>query len=245
MQTALDGPTFELNQKMDGLSMDTIRIVILDNHTLVRAGLRYILESQPDLKVVGQVGNLNEALSLIASTRPDIFLLEFDPESGLSFDVIPAIKKAWNQVRMILVTGSNDRQTYLQAVQHGILGIVSKTQPPDVLIKAIRKVHGGEVWIEHSLIANIVNHSYQGQNATAADPETDGIGLLCEREREIIKYIGRGMKNKQIASQLCIAETTVRHHLTSIYSKLGVSDRVELLVFAHRHRLTQDLHNKS
>lgn len=224
-------------------SIDIIRIFILDNHMLVRAGLRHIVETQPDLKVVGQVGNLNEALSLIASTKPDIILLEYDPESGLSFDVFPDINKAWNQARMILVTGSNDRQTYLQAVQHGILGIVLKTQPPDVLIKAIRKVHVGEVWIEHSLIANLVNNSFRVENSTAADPEADAIGLLSEREREIIQFIGRGLKNKQIASQLCIAETTVRHYLTSIYSKLGVSDRLELLVFAHSHRLTQVLHN--
>ena len=224
-------------------SIDIIRIFILDNHMLVRAGLRHIVETQPDLKVVGQVGNLNEALSLIASTKPDIILLEYDPESGLSFDVFPDINKAWNQARMILVTGSNDRQTYLQAVQHGVLGIVVKTQPPDVLIKAIRKVHVGEVWIEHSLIANLVNNSFRVENSTAADPEADGIGLLSEREREIIQFIGRGLKNKQIASHLCIAETTVRHYLTSIYSKLGVSDRLELLVFAHSHRLTQVLHN--
>ena len=140
---------------------------------------------------------------------------------------------------MILVTGSSDRQTYLQAVQHGVLGIVSKTQPPEALIKAIRKVHAGEVWIEHSLMADLVNNSFHGQNETAADPEADCIGRLCEREREIIQFIGRGMKNKQIASQMCIAETTVLHYLTSIYAKLGVSDRLELLVFAYNHGLTQ------
>jgi two-component system, NarL family, nitrate/nitrite response regulator NarL len=223
---------------MNDLSINTIRIVILDNHILVRAGLRYIVESQPDLKVVGQAGNPNEALSLIASTQPDIILFEYDPKSGLSFEVFPDINKAWNQARLILVTGSNDRQIYLQAVQHGVLGIVSKTQPPDVLIKAIRKVHIGEAWIEHSVIANLVTNSFHGHSAPAADPDAEGIGLLSERESEIIQFIGRGLKNKQIASQLCIAETTVRHHLTRIYSKLGVSDRLELLIFAQVHGLT-------
>ena len=224
---------------MNGLSKDTIRIVILDSLTLVRAGLRCIIESQADLKVVGQTGNLNESLSVIASARPDIILLEYDPESGFSFEVFPDIIKAGNQARLILVTGSNDRQTHLQAVHHGVLGIVSKTQPPEVLIKAIRKVHVGELWIEHSLVANLVTSSLHRQSVTAANPEAELIGLLSDREREVIQFIGRGLKNKQIANYLCIGETTVRHHLTSIYSKLGVSDRLELLVFAQSHRLTQ------
>jgi two-component system nitrate/nitrite response regulator NarL len=226
---------------MNDLAKNAIRIVILDNHTLFRAGLRYIVESQPDLIVVGQAGNPDEALSLIASTRPDIILLEYDPENGLCFDVFPNFIKTWNLARMILVTSSNDRQIYLQAVQHGVLGIVSKGQSPDVLIKAIRKVHIGEAWIEHSVIANFVTYSFHWQSTPASDPEAGRIGLLSEREREIIHFIGQGLKNKQIASQLCIAETTVRHHLTSIYSKLGVSDRLELLVFAQAHRLTQVL----
>jgi DNA-binding NarL/FixJ family response regulator len=142
---------------------------------------------------------------------------------------------------MILVTRSSDRPTYLQALQHGVLGIVAKTQPPDVLLKAIRKVHAGEVWIEHSLIASLVSGSIYGQTGSGANPEAEAIGQLSEREREVIRFIGRGLKNKQIADYLCIGETTVRHHLTSIYGKLGVSDRLELLVFAQSHRLTQEV----
>ena len=223
---------------MTDLTQNAIRIVILDKHILVRAGLRYIVESQPDLQVVGQAGNPNEAMSLIASTQPDIILVEYDPESGHSLDVYQNFTKAWKQTRLILVTGSNDRQVYLEAVRHGVLGIVSKSQPPDILLKAIRKVYIGEAWIEHSVIANLVIHSFQGQSVSIADPEEVRIKLLSEREREIIQYIGRGLKNKQIATQLCIAETTVRHHQRNIYSKLGVSDRLELLVFAQSHKLT-------
>lgn len=225
---------------MSDFFKEAVRIVILDNQTLVRTGLGLIIESQADLKVVGQAGNLNEALSLIALSRPDIILLEHDPENCLGFEVFPEINRVWEPARMILVTGSNNREVYLQAVQHGVLGIVAKTQPAEVLLKAIRKVHLGEVWIEHSLIANLVTSSFQGQGATPLNPEAEGIGQLSEREREVIQFIGRGLKNKQIASQLCIGETTVRHHLTSIYSKLGVSDRLELLVFAQSHKLTKN-----
>ncbi len=232
----------EPKPNMNSLSQDTIRIVSLDNHALMRAGLGFILESQPDLKLVGQAGHIDAALAMIASTRPDIILVEHDPESGLNCDVFPEFKKAWNLARMILVTGSKDRQTYLCAVQSGVLGIVSKTQSPDVLIKAIRKVHTGEVWIEHSLVANLVTSSFNSDGpAAAAGSEGESIRQLNEREREIIRLIGQGLKNRQVARQLCLAETTVRHYLTSIFSKLGVSDRLELLVFAQNHNLTQVL----
>lgn len=224
---------------MDNFSADAIRIVILDNHTLVRAGLHFIIESQADMQVVGQTGDSNQALSLITSTKPDIILFEHDPENGLSFDFIPDILRCGNPARLMLVTGSNNRQTHLNAVQSGVLGIVPKTQSPDVLIKAIRKVHAGEVWIEHSLIANLVANSLNGSASMVVDPAVQSIELLSEREREVIQVIGLGLKNKQIADLLCIGETTVRHHLTSIYSKLGVSDRLELLIFAQRYNLTK------
>ncbi|MCX6078357.1 MAG: response regulator transcription factor [Chloroflexi bacterium] len=224
---------------MDNFSADAIRIVILDNHALVRAGLHFIIESQADMQVVGQTGDSNQALSLITSTKPDIILFEHDPENGLSFDIIPDIHRCGNPARLMLVTGSNNRQTYLNAVQSGVLGIVPKTQSPDVLIKAIRKVHAGEVWIEHTLIANLVANSLNGSTPMVVDPAVQSIELLSEREREVIRVIGLGLKNKQIADLLCIGETTVRHHLTSIYSKLGVSDRLELLIFAQRYNLTK------
>jgi DNA-binding NarL/FixJ family response regulator len=226
---------------MNNSSPEAITIVCLDNHALMRAGLCLLLESQPDLKVVGHAGHPDEARTLIASTHPDIILLENDPENGLSFKLIPEFKKAWPQSRLILVTGLTDRQTMLQAVRSGVLGIVSKTQPPEVLIKAIRKVHLGEVWIEHSLIANLVSDSVNGFAATALPPDAEKIKLLSERECEIIRLICQGMKNKQIADQLCLAEATVRHYLTSIFSKLGVSDRLELLIFANAHHLSQVL----
>ena len=224
---------------MNETSMKPIRLVVLDNQALVRAGLCLLIGNQPDMEVVGHAGNPNEAMSLIASTRPDIILLEYAPESGLSFDVFPNMNNAWVQARMIMVTSSNDRLIYLQAVQNGVLGVVSKSQQPDVLIKAIRKVHAGEIWIEHSLIANFMIGSVHGVSTNGGNHTGDGIGQLSDREKEVIQYIGRGMKNKQIASQLCIGETTVRHHLTSIYGKLGVSDRLELLVFSQKHRLTK------
>lgn len=227
------------NLNVPAESPATIRIVIIDNHTLVRAGLCSILENQPDLKVVGQTGSLDEAIRLVASTQPDIILLEQDPEIGLGVNMFSELVNACSQARIILVTGSNNRQTYLQAVQFGALGVVLKTQPPDILMKAIRKVHLGELWIDHSLVANLVAVAVNGQANAAENPKAASLIQFSEREREIIEFIGLGLPNKQIANQLCISNGTVRHYLTAIYRKVGVKDRLELLVYAQSHNLTQ------
>jgi two-component system, NarL family, nitrate/nitrite response regulator NarL len=217
-----------------------IRIVLLDKHTLVRNGLKYMIESQPDMKVVGEAGNLNEGLEIINSKTPDIILMGIYPEVGLNLEIIPDLMKANGRAHVILVTGLESSDVYLKAVQYGAMGVVLKTQPQEVLIKAIRKVNAGEAWIERSLIANLLTSITQGHKAPSEDPMHERIMQLSERERQIIHLIGRGLKNQQIANHLCISETTVRHHLTSIYSKLDVSDRLELLVFAQRFGLTKN-----
>ena len=115
--------------------------------------------------------------------------------------------------------------------------MISKNQSPEVLIKAIDKVNAGEVWLERSLIATVLSRLSRGQGTPRTDKETDNLNHLSEREKEVVRLIGQGLKNRKISQELCISETTVRHHLTSIYSKLGVSDRLELLVYAHRNGL--------
>jgi len=119
------------------------------------------------------------------------------------------------------------------------MGVVFKTQSPEMLLKAIEKVNLGEVWLERSLIANVLSRLSRNSKPQKSDLDSNGINVLSTREKEIVRLIGQGYKNKKISTQLCISETTVRHHLTSIYSKLGVSDRLELLVFAHRYGLVK------
>jgi DNA-binding NarL/FixJ family response regulator len=222
---------------MPGLSKDPIRIILLDAHTLFRVGLRYIIESQPGMVIVGEAGSINDGVGLITSLNPDIILFELNLECQTQFDITPSLVKASGSARLILVTGLSDPQVQQRAVEDGVVGVISKTQPPETLIKAIEKVHGGEVWLERSLIANVLVRFSRSQPVVKVDPETASINSLSEREKEVVKLIGQGFKNKRISSELCISETTVRHHLTSIYDKLGVSDRLELLVYAHRYGL--------
>ena len=215
-----------------------VRIVILDNHALVRAGIRLIIEQHPGMEVIGEAGNLIDGLEIISSQKPDIILFELNLTEQTSSDVITQIIKASDTSRLILVTGTSNALINQQAVENGVMGVVFKAHPPETLIKAIEKVNAGEVWLERSMIANVISRLSRNSKPTKTGSESN-IDELSEREKEIVRLIGQGFKNKKISSQLCISETTVRHHLTSIYSKLGVSDRLELLVYAHRYGLVK------
>lgn len=216
-----------------------VRIVILDYHTLVRAGIRLLLESHHGMEVVGEAGNLNDGLEIISTQKPDIVLFELNLTEETSSDVISLILKSSDTSRLILVTGSSNPAINQKAVENGVMGVVFKAQSPETLIKAIEKVNAGEVWLERSMIANVLSRLSRNSKPVKINPEEDNIDELSEREKQIVRLIGQGFKNKKISSQLCISETTVRHHLTSIYSKLGVSDRLELLVYAHRYGLVK------
>ncbi len=224
---------------MPGTVKSSIRIAILDNHTLVRAGLRLLIEQNPGMSVVGEAGNLPAGLELVSTLKPEIVLLDLNLPSEVTADIIPSIIKSYDKAHLILVTGSSSAQLQQQAVEQGVMGVVAKNQPPEILFKAIEKVHAGEVWLERSLIANVLSRLSRNPQQVNISTETESITQLSEREKQIIRLIGEGFKNKRISTQLCISETTVRHHLTSIYGKLGVSDRLELLVFAHRYGLVK------
>jgi DNA-binding NarL/FixJ family response regulator len=224
---------------MPDVTEDPIRIIILDNETLVRAGLRLYIEAQPGMEVVGEAGEISEGLELATCLKPDIILLDINLTEDQNLDVISSFIKTSSQARVILITSDYDSQVYLKAMQVGIMGLVTKTQRPEILIKSIKKVHAGEVWIERSILGDLLSRLIRNNNTEETGENGVGLAQLSSREKQVIILIGNGLKNKQIAAQLCISETTVRHHLTSIYSKLEVSDRLELLVFAHRHGLTK------
>jgi two-component system nitrate/nitrite response regulator NarL len=221
------------------MDSDPIRIVILDNHELVRAGLRSLINEQTTMNVVGDAGNLADGLAIISSQQPDIVLFELNLTEQLNSDLISQIIEACDTSHPIIVTGINNPVIIQQLVENGAMGVVFKSQSPDTLIKAIEKVNSGEVWIERSMIANVLSRLSRTSKPAKNNTEVENIDELSDREKEIVRLIGKGYKNKRISSQLCISETTVRHHLTSIYNKLGVSDRLELLVYAHRFGLVK------
>ncbi len=212
-----------------------IRIVLVDDHALVLAGLRMLIESQPGLAVTGEASTPDQALAVVARERPEIVLLDLDLAGRSGLDLIPDLRTASPASRIVVLTGLRDAAAHQQAVRSGARGVVLKEMAADVLVKAIEKVHAGEAWLNRTMIADVLAELPRVNEKE--NPEAPRIRSLSAREREVLALIGEALSNKRIAERLCITETTVRHHLTSIFAKLGVSDRLELLVYAHRHKL--------
>ena len=218
---------------------EAIRLLLVEDHGIVRAGLRMLIENWPDLRVVGEAATRTEALVLAAGTRPDIILLDIylGGESSLSF--LPELLAAAPQARVLVLTAVTDRAVHQRAVRLGALGVVLKDQAAEVLAQAITKVHAGEVWLDPALIASVLTAARRPSPTAATDPVAARIATLTAREREITSLLAEGLSNKQIADHLTISETTVSHHLTSIFHKLDIATRLELVVFAYRHGLAQ------
>jgi len=196
-----------------------------------------LIESRAGITVVGEAGNGSEALAAAARTQPDIIVLDLDlgGESGL--DCFPELRTVASTARVLVLTGVRDPELHRQAVRLGAMGLVLKEKAAEVLLQAIEKVHAGEVWLESTMIARVLGEMTRTRVSQPPDPEAAKIASLTEREREVVQLMSEGLRNKQIADRLGISETTVRHHLTSIFAKLGVTDRLELVIYTYRHDL--------
>ena len=215
-----------------------IRILIVDDHLVVRAGLHMLIENHPGMTVVAMASNRSEALELASSATPNLILLDLDlgGESALTF--LTHLRETTPNARILVLTGLRDADAHREAVQLGAMGVVLKEHAPDVLIKAIEKVHDGEIWLDRPTMGRMLREMAVREDKEV-DPEMAKIASLTQREREVVALIAEGLKNKQIGQRLFISETTVTHHLSSIYSKLGVADRLELVVFAFANKLTK------
>jgi DNA-binding NarL/FixJ family response regulator len=213
-----------------------ITIMIIDDHVVIRSGLRMLIEHDQRMQVIAQAGNRIEALERAAATRPDVIILDLllGEEDGLSF--LPELCEASPNSRVLVLTGVQSPDAHRRAIRRGALGIVLKEHAAEQLLKAILKVHEGEVWIERSMMGSMIQEL---NKPTQVDPEVTKIKSLTDREREVIALVGEGLKNKQVGERLFISETTVTHHLSSVFDKLDVSDRLELIIYAFRHGLAK------
>ena len=218
------------------MSTRPITIMIIDDHVVIRSGLRMLIEHDQRMQVVAQAGNRTEALERAASEHPDVIILDLvlGDEDGLSF--LPELCQASPDSRVLVLTGVQNSDAHRRAIRRGAMGIVLKEHAADQLLKAIMKVNEGEVWIERSMMGSMIQ---EFSKPAMVDPELSKIESLTEREREVIALIGEGLKNKQVGERLFISETTVTHHLSSVFSKLEVSDRLELIIYAFRHGLAE------
>jgi two-component system nitrate/nitrite response regulator NarL len=212
-----------------------IRILVADDHAIFRDGLRKLLENTEDVEIVGEAPNGNECVRLLEKLKPDVLLLDLRmPEKdGLSvlenvnFDSLPT--------RVIVLTAAEDDRDIVRAMRLGARGVVLKQSASDLLVKSIRKVHQGEIWLDNRMTAEVINAFKKSSEGGGRKDKP----LLSDREREIVQLVAQGFRNREIGEKLFISEQTVKNHLHNIFDKLGVSDRLELALYAIHHRLIE------
>ena len=212
-----------------------IRVLVISDLLLMRAGLHHVLEAS-GIALVGEATTCNEAVSLAAREHPDVILVDLDLRSD-AFHCVKEIVSAAPGSRVIALSDRTHADDHHVLMELGATGLVLKNDRPEVLIKAIRKVHSGEVWLDRANTAAVL--ARMARRRHSEDVEAVKIATLTRREHEIITLVGEGLKNAAIAQRLFVSEATVRNHLTSILDKLGLSDRFELAVYAFRHGLVR------
>lgn len=216
-------------------SKAAIRVLIADDHTIFRDGLRKLLEAEDDMVVVGEARTGPECLALTQKLKPDVVLLDLKMPEKDGLAVLAELTAEKVAAKAVVLTASEDERDFVEAVRRGARGVVLKQAATDVLLEGIRKVHRGEVWLDQRVTAQVMKAVAEAPPAAARR----GKPLLSEREREVVGLVTQGFRNKEIAEKLCISEQTVKNHLHNIFDKLGVSDRLELALYALHHRLVE------
>jgi NarL family two-component system response regulator LiaR len=208
--------------------MKKIRLLIVDDQTVVREGLAAILAYYSDIEVVGQAEDGNKALALIEQAQPDVILLDLVMPGMDGLTLIPKIKELAPDTRILVVTSFAETERVFQAIKAGALGYLLKDSSPEQLLDAIRMVHKGEPSLEPSIARKVLQElSNPGQGKPTTDP-------LTEREMEVLRLIAQGMSNKEIAAAIFVAEWTVRSHVSNILAKLQLASRTQAALYALR-----------
>jgi two-component system, NarL family, nitrate/nitrite response regulator NarL len=228
------GPTHVASENLVLPSANPIRILLVDEYTILREGLRLLIENQPGLLIVGEASKSEDATEVARREQPDIILLDPFAQSQGDCSILGELLSVANNARVIVLTGTRDTADHRKAICQGAKGIVLKQEASETLIKAIKKVSAGEVWLEPSTTASVLSEMVSNARDRKASPEQTKMQSLTQREREVAALAAEGLKNRDIASRLFITEATVSHHLTSIFNKLGVTDRLQLIVYVHR-----------
>jgi two-component system, NarL family, nitrate/nitrite response regulator NarL len=212
-----------------------IRILLADDHPIVRDGVRRLLETEPDFRVVGQAADGREAVRLVSRCAPDILLLDLAMPRLPGLEVLRELSASDSPVRTILLTAAIEKEQIIEALQIGARGVVLKEAATELLFKSIRTVMAGQYWVGRAEVADLVQ-ILRALLASSGKLQERSFGLT-RRELEILSTVVAGYSNKEIARQLSLSEDTVKHHLSHIFDKLGVSNRLELAMFAVNHRL--------
>jgi two-component system, NarL family, nitrate/nitrite response regulator NarL len=214
-------------------SKQAIRILVADDHAIFRDGLRKLLEGADDVQIVGEASNGVECTKMLAKLKPDILLLDLRMPEKDGLGVLEEVNFDTLPTRVIVLTAAEDDRDVVRAMRLGARGVVLKQSASDLLVKSIRKVHEGEIWLDNRMTAEVIDAFKKSSEAGQRREKP----LLSDREKEIVQLVAQGFRNREIGEKLFISEQTVKNHLHNIFDKLGVSDRLELALYAIHHRL--------
>lgn len=211
----------------------TIRVVLVDDQALFRAGVRMLIDSQPDLEVVGEASDGREALAVVREVRPDVVLMDIRMPVMDGLAATAALLADASPPRIVMLTTFDLDEAAARAIRQGASGFLLKDADPEFLLAAIRTVHAGSAVIAASATRDLFAHV----GGRPARPVPEAYGQLTEREREIFALAARGLSNAEIAGREFLSEATVKTHISRILTKLVLRDRVQLVVFAFDHGL--------
>ena len=209
-----------------------IRIVIADDHPIFRDGLRKLLSLEEDFRVVAEARDGKEVLEVLEEHQPDILLLDLKMPGLDGLTALQKLQNSRTKTKVIVLTASEDKNQFVQAMKFGTCGIVLKQTATELLIKSIRKVHSGEIWLDSHTTAAVMRQFSSPMESVPLGSRDRDRSPLSQREREIVVLVAQGFKNKEMAEKMFISEQTVKNHLHNIFDKLGVSDRLELALYA-------------
>jgi DNA-binding NarL/FixJ family response regulator len=220
-------------------SSATIDVVISDDHALFREGLRKLLEAEPGMRIVGEAVDGEETVRVVGQLKPHVLLLDLSLPKLSGLEVLGELTKLGLQTRTIMLTAAIEKEQVVEALQLGVRGIVLKHSALQLLLKSIRCVNEGQYWVGQESVSDLIHALRRMKPSNSASGVRRNFGL-SSREMQVIALIVAGYTNKDLARKLGISENTAKHHLTNIFDKLGVSNRLELVLYAVDHGLVAD-----
>ncbi len=214
--------------------MNKIKVLIADDHVMVRQGLAQILELENDITVISQASNGEDAVKLALERKPDVILMDINMPGTNGLQAIKELKQKNSAFKIIVLTIHQDREYLIKTIQMGAEGYVLKDAEPSVLIDAIRNVYNGQTYIQPNMTTELVK---EFNRVTLREKNSYVKNKLTSREIEVLDLIAEGMINKEIAKHLYISEKTVKNHVSNIFKKLNVSDRTQAAIYALKHNL--------
>jgi two-component system NarL family response regulator len=220
------------------LSVEPIRVLVVDDHALFRRGLQMVLEQEPDIEVVGEASDGSEAVQKAADTLPDIVLMDVRMPKRGGIDACTAIHDAVPSTKIIMLTISDEEADLYDAIKAGAMGYLLKEISIEEVASAIRAVHGGQSLISPSMASKLLTE-FASMIKRTDDRQQVPTPRLTDREMEVLKLVAKGLNNRDIAKQLFISENTVKNHIRNILEKLQLHSRMEAVVYAVREKLLE------